>query len=174
MSNHSRNSSSSSGEDDNKIEYIGGTHHSGERFLELKWEVYYFASYGLDRDALKNLLEERFGHRGYALSLIGISTYQLWTPMRLTQVRYTFDASTCCDWLANQYLLRPTSTAARTPHHPRSRTRARTRILPSRHHGVTRWTGRPQKKESHEMMTMTELTTGAWGVWAVLGGNQKV
>lgn len=89
MFNHSRSSSSSSsGEDDNKIEYIGGTHHSGERFLELKWEVYYFASHGINRDALKNLLEERFGHRGYALSLLGISTYQLWTPVKLTQADF--------------------------------------------------------------------------------------
>ncbi|ROW04890.1 hypothetical protein VMCG_04840 [Cytospora schulzeri] len=88
MASHSRHSrhssSSSSGEDDNKIEYIGGKHHSGEKYLALKWEVYYFGSYGLSRNALKNLLEDRLGSTGYALSLIGVSTYQLWTPIKLT------------------------------------------------------------------------------------------
>lgn len=88
MSGHSRtSSSSSSGEDDNKIEYIGGQHHSGERYLKLKWEVYYIGSYAMNRDRFKNFLEERFGKKGYALSLIGISTFQLWAPERLRQVR---------------------------------------------------------------------------------------
>lgn len=96
MPNHSRSSSSSSsGEDDNTIEYIGGKHYSGERYLQLKWEVYYFGSHGINRDSLKALLEERFGKRGYALSLIGVSTYQLWATKGLTQVRKTLR----CQWL---------------------------------------------------------------------------
>lgn len=87
MANHSRNSSSSSsGEDDNKIEYIGGEHYTGEQYLRLKWEVYYIGSYGLNRDSLKAFLDNRFGDGGYALSLIGVSTYQLWAPKKPTEV----------------------------------------------------------------------------------------
>ncbi|KUI57385.1 hypothetical protein VP1G_04663 [Cytospora mali] len=86
MADHSRESSQSSfGEEEYRIEYIAGQHLDGEEYYRLEWDVQYFSSQEIDREALKTLLHGRYGQNGYGLSLIGLSTYQLWAPDGLTQ-----------------------------------------------------------------------------------------